>query len=914
MAVEEASLFPKDPSQNFMASHVLPLDAFFEPKSVAVVGAKDDAGTVGRTIMANLLYPGFKGKVYPINPKRSEVLGQRCYPSLDALPEAVDLAVIVTPSATVPKLIAQCGSLGIKAAIVISAGFKELGAQGLALEQAVLAEAKRGGVRIIGPNCLGVMNPLCGFNATFAKGMALPGSLAFISQSGAMCTTVLDWSLQRDIGFSAFVSIGSMADIDWGDLISYLGAQPTTRSILLYMETIGNARSFLTAAREIALEKPIIAIKPGRSQQAAQAAASHTGSLAGSDEVLEAAFERVGVLRVDSIRHLFSTAEVLARQPLPKGPRLTIVTNAGGPSVLATDAAVLNGADIAPLDPGTIAALDAILPAAWSHGNPVDILGDALPERYGQAIDILMKDTRTDGILAILSPQDVTDPSGTAKCLIPYGKNGKKPILASWMGGDSVREGIEILSQGHIPNFEYSDDAAWTFATMWRYSHHLKELYEVPEIRAADVGDAARQQVSALIAAARHEGRTLLAEHESKSILASYGIPCVQTLIAHTAQEAVAIAETLGYPVVVKLFSQTITHKSDIGGVKLNLIDASAVGEAFIAIERAVTANAGPQHFQGVAVQPMIRRDEGYELILGSSNDLQFGPVLLFGTGGQLVEVYRDRALALPPLNANLARRLMSKTKVFEALQGVRGRSSVDIARIEQILVHFSQLIVENLAIKECDINPLFVSSQHIIALDARIVLYGKEEPLPSLAIRPYPSNYIAKGKLLDGTDITLRPIRPEDEPATVAFHHELSENSVRQRYFEFISLSERIAHERLVRICFNDYDRELAIVAESPDLLIEGRPTIVGIGRISREAIAGNAELTMIIADAYHNKGLGTLLLQHLLECAKGEGIKRISALILSENSGMIHLCRKFNFQRQKHADPLMTSLVCVL
>lgn len=903
---------PKDPSQNFMAQHAQPLDSFFDPKNIAVFGAKDDVGSVGRTMMVNLLEGGLPGRIYPINPKRSEVLGRKCYPSVKSLPEKVDLAIIVTPSFTVPGIIEECALEGIQAAIIISAGFKELGASGLQLEQKVLEIAKKGEMRIIGPNCLGVMNPINGLNATFAKGLALPGSIAFISQSGAMCTAVLDWSFQEKVGFSAFVSIGSMADVNWGDLISYLGSQPTTQSILMYMETIGDPRSFLSAAREIALEKPIIVIKAGRSAQAAHAAASHTGSLAGSDDVFEAALQRVGVLRVNTIAELFSMASVLSKQPRPKGPRLTLVTNAGGPAVLATDAVVLNGAELSPLQQETIESLNKILPSAWSHSNPVDILGDALPQRYGQAIEALIKDETTDGILTILSPQDVTDPTATAECLRSYAK-GRKPMLASWMGGSSVQKGKEILSQAGIPTFGYPDEAAWSFGMMWKYTSDLKALYEVPPLRDIEVTQEARNEVKELICKIRDSGRTLLTEFESKRVLELYKIPCVETAIARSAEEAESIASKIGFPCVVKLHSHTITHKTEVGGVKLNLTSEIQVMEAFNSIKKSVYQLAGKDHFEGVTVQKMIPR-EGYELILGSTSDPQFGPVVLFGTGGQLVEVYKDRALALPPLNANLARHLMEKTKIYEALKGVRGRKQVDLAALESILIHFSQLIVENKWIKECDINPLLASTDQLIALDARIVLHDNsvsEETLPDVAIRPYPTEYIAKKTLKDGTPIILRPIRPEDEPAMITFHKELSENSVRQRYFEFVSLDQRIAHERLVRICFNDYDHELAIVAEMPKNG-NSEPALMGVARISRLTSSPHqAELKMIIADKFHNKGLGTLIIHHLIECAQKEGIKRLSALILSENTWMIHICQRAGFKVLDHHDPLMVSLI---
>lgn len=895
-----------DPSQNFIERYPQRLDALFLPKTVAVIGAKDDPGSVGSTLMNNLIKGGLKGKIYPINPKRERVFDLKAYPSIKDVPEAVDLAVIVTPAATVPKIVMECVNAGVKSAIIISAGFKEMGEAGIKLEEEILSYAKKGNLPIIGPNCLGVMNPNFGLNATFARGMALPGNVAFISQSGAMCTAVLDWSLQEKIGFSSFVSIGSMADVNWGTLIDYLGQDPHTHSLLLYMETVGDARAFMTAAREIALEKPIIVIKAGRSQAAAQAAASHTGSMAGSDEVFDAALERVGVLRVNSISELFGMASVLAKQPRPTGPRLTIITNAGGPAVLATDATVLNHAELTPLKKPMIEELNQVLPAAWSHSNPIDILGDADAKRYVDTLNIVAKDPDTDGILVILSPQDMTDPVGTAQNIKAFSHMPHKPLLASWMGAQTVKEGIEILAQEKIPCFDYPDEAAKTFATMWRYTQNLQTLYETPALSSADSLDKRSIiKASEILTKSFREGRTLLTESESKQVLKSYGIPVVQTEVAKDENEALKLANEMGYPIVIKLFSDTITHKTDVGGVKLNLKNDEQLVKAFREIKESVTTLAGAHHFQGVTVQRMVNLSNGYELILGSTTDPQFGPVILFGMGGQLVEVFKDRALGIPPFNRGLARRLMEKTKIYEALQGVRGRKSVNLDALEEILINFSLLITENPRIKECDINPLLASENEIVALDARIVLHEPEvieEKLPRLAIRSYPLNYVHRDKLHDGTPIILRPIRPEDEPLLIQFHHDLSENSVRQRYFEFVSLDQRIAHERLIRICFTDYDRDWAIVAELDN---GSHKQIIGIGRLTRVPGTAVGQIKMMIADAFHHKGLGTLLLLQLLQIAKEEKIKIVDAHILSENEGMLKICQRAGFKTIPHKDP---------
>ncbi len=866
-----------------MARSQLRLDPLFHPKSIAVIGAKDEEATVGRTLLTNLKSGGFSGKIYPVNPKRNAVLGMKCYSCIREIPERVDLAVIVTPAKTVPVVLRECVEAKVRSCIVISAGFKEMGPEGAQLEDELVEIAKNAKIPLIGPNCLGVMNPHSNLNATFARGQALKGHLGFISQSGAMCTAVLDWSLKEKIGFSAFVSIGSMADVDWGDLIDYLGNDPETTSLLLYMETIGNPRKFLSAAREIAIEKPIIVIKGGRTAKAAQAAASHTGSLACSDEIFNAALERVGVLRVESIGELFQMASVLARQPRPKGPNLAIITNAGGPGVLATDAAILAGASLCPIQGETLEALNRVLPAAWSKNNPIDLIGDADAKRYADAIEIIGKDDACDALLAILSPQDMTDAESAARAILPFASTSK-PLLASWMGGESVAKGVKLLNEAGVPTFEYPDDAAKTFSAMWRYSQTIQTLYEMPDPSLFQSEESGDQR------AIFRSGKELLDEYESKRLLADYGIPIVETEIAHSVQEARLHAEKIGYPSVLKLYSHTITHKSDVGGVKLDLKSPEAVEKAFLEIQAAVPA----KDFEGVTVQKMVKLD-GYELILGAAPDPLFGPVLLFGWGGQLVEVFKDKSLALPPLNKALALSMIEKTKIATALKGVRGKKPINMDLLAELLVRFSMMITQNPRIKECDINPLLVSDQGMVALDARIILYPltvKDSELPKLAIRPYPFQYVQTFQSKSGATFCMRPIRPEDEADLIAYHKELSENSVRQRYFDFISLDKRIAHERLLRICFNDFDREIALVAQE-----EKTRKIAGVIRLSRIPGRGEAVMTMLIADTFHGQGIGKYLIENGIEIAKKEGIKTIHAFILDENAGMLHISKKAGF-----------------
>ncbi|WP_448570293.1 bifunctional acetate--CoA ligase family protein/GNAT family N-acetyltransferase [Trichothermofontia sp.] len=930
-----------DPAYDILRAEHQPLDAIFRPRSVAVIGATERAGSVGRTLLWNLVSNPFGGTVFPVNPQRRSVLGIKAYPSIAAVPETVDLAVIVTPASTVPGVIQECLEVGVRGAIIISAGFKEIGVAGIELEHQILDLAK-GKMRIIGPNCLGVMNPLTGLNATFASAMANPGSVGFISQSGALCTSVLDWSFRENVGFSAFVSIGSMLDVDWSDLIYYLGDDPHTSSIVIYMESIGNARSFLSAAREVALTKPIIVIKAGRTAAAAAAAASHTGALTGSDEVLDAAFRRCGVLRVNTINDLFNMAEVLAKQPRPQGKRLTILTNAGGPGVLATDHLISGGGELAPLSESLVEQLNAFLPPHWSHQNPIDILGDADADRYAQAIAVALANPESDALLAILTPQAMTDPTQTAQRLVESLQASTlpvKPILASWMGGDDVAAGEAILNRANIFTFPYPDTAAQVFNYMWQYAYSLRSLYEtpvLPQIADPEATETAQQVVQAILERVRASGRILLTELESKQVLSAYGIPTVPTYLATSAEAAVERAEQLGYPVVLKLNSEVVTHKTDVGGVQLNLTSAEAVRQAYTTIAQNLERMGAAEAFQGVTVQPMVSLT-GYELIVGSSLDPQFGPVLLFGTGGQLVEVFRDRALALPPLTTTLARRMMEQTLIYRALQGVRGRNAVDLAGLEQLLVCFSHLVSEQPWIKEIDINPLLAaplpdenqpgerqdteahghtgsgSSEQrpagLLALDARIVIHAPDtaaHQLPKPAIRPYPSQYIGHWQLKQGLAVTIRPIRPEDEPLMVNFHKTLSEESVYLRYAHLIKLSQRVSHDRLTRICFIDYDRAIVLVADHKDPE-SGEHKILAVGRLSKLIGTRDAEFAMLVSDPYQRQGLGTELLRRLLQIAKDENRSAVLADILPDNYAMQRVCTKLGFKLHRRLDEPM-------
>lgn len=896
-----------------MADGRHPLDAIFAPKTVAVIGATERFPSVGYSIMTNLLENTFGRELFPINLKRKTVQGLEALSHIDQAPQPVDLAIIATPARTVPGVVRECSEAGVKGVIIVSAGFRESGAAGAKLERQIANEAGRSRMRIIGPNCLGVMNPYTSLNATFANSMAQPGSVGFISQSGAFAAAILDWSLQNRVGFSAFISAGSMVDVGWGDLIAYLGQDKQTRSIVIYMESIGEARSFLSAARQVALDKPIIVLKAGRSEAGTQAAGTHTGDIISPDAVFDAAFRRCGVLRVDQIAHLFYLAEVLAKQPLPRGPRLTILTNAGGPGIVAADALLEGGGQLAALSAETLDMLDAALPGDWARSNPVNLLADADPLRYVKAMAAVAQTRDSDGILVILTPQDMTSPTQTARELKKMVRPQRKPILASWMGGADVAAGHSVLNQANIPTFDYPDTAARIFNYMWRYSRNLRSLYETPTLPPeTDEASGRRAGANAVIAAAHQMERTILTEVESKQILAAYGIPVVETRLAASEAEAVQHAEAIGYPVVLKLHTESFTDKSRVGGVRLNLANTDAARQAYQVIQ----AGVDQADFLGVTVQPMLARPmveaDGLELLLGSSIDPQFGPTLLFGLAGGLMEVYRDYALALPPLTSTLARRMMEQTRIFRALQAM----TIDQESLIQLLVRFSHLVAEQRRIAEIDINPLLVTPKQLLALDASIILHPPDLPekdLPRLAIRPYPSEYITSWQLKDGTPVTIRPIRPEDETIMVQFHQTLSDESVYYRFFQMIPLARRIEHERLSRICFIDYDREMALVVEQADPQT-GQTAILGVGRLVKEAGTDEATFGVLVSDDWRRQGIGSRLLQSLVAVGRREGVKEIAGAILPQNQAMQALCKKLGFTvRHRYEDRVVEARLAV-
>lgn len=883
------------------------LDAFFQPHRVAVVaGAATGRGSTltqatVRAVTENLA--NFGGEVWWVG--NVEAFGPavaaspRRVDTVANLPEPIDLALITHAADAVPELLRGWEPGRVRAAILLAEGFRQAGPAGAQIEAEVLKEARRARVRLMGPNSVGLQVPHLHLNASTVGPLARAGNVAFLSESGALCASVLDWSRREKVGFSGVASVGSMLDLSWGDLVYHFGDDPHTRSIVIHMETVGDARNLLSAVREVALAKPVIVLKVGRSAAAAQAAASHTGTLATSDAVVDAAFRRVGVLRVNTIAELFNMAEVLGKQPRPAGPRLAIVTNAGGPGALAVDALVAAGGTLATLGAETIAELDRVSPAHWSQANPVDLLGEASPEDYGKAVEAVAADTGNDGVLVVLSPQALTDPLATAERLRSVTRPPGKPVLTSWMGGEKVLAAREVLNGAGLPTMDHPDAAARAFCHMWQHTYALRGIYETPA-QVADVrgGTVNRERAAAVIARARTHERTQLTEVESKELLASYGLPVSPTSVAMSESEAVRLANRVGYPVVVKLHSETLTHKSAVGGVQLNLRNPIAVREAWRTIEARVSEKAHRADFLGVTVQPMVVHN-GCELLLGSSLDLEFGPVISFGTGGHLVEVFADRALALPPLNATLALRLMEQTRIFRALRGQRGGQAVNLTALEALLVRFSYLVLEQREIAEIDINPLIAAGDTLVAVDARVVLHPPEtdwSAIPRPAIRPYPNQYITERTLKDGTVVTIRPILPEDEPRLVEFHKTLSDRSVYHRYFVPFKLSERIAHERLVRVCFSDYDREIPLVAEyrsGPN----AAPQIIGIGRLSKEHLLNEGEFALVVSDAWQGRGLGRQLLELLIQVAADEKLTRLFGHILVGNREMQRLCRALGF-----------------
>ena len=873
------------------------LHKIFSPQRIALIGVTQNPQSVGGRVLINLVGSGFRGVVYPVNPASEAVLGIPCYPDVRTLPRVPDLGIICAPAPEVPHIVRDCGAAGIEGLIIISAGFGEIGDEGRALEEQVSEEFKKNpGMRIIGPNCLGIIVPSLHLNASFATGMPQDGSIAFISQSGALCSSVLDWALEEKIGFSHFVSIGNTLDVDFADLIDYFGEDEKTRSIILYVESIKQARKFMTAARAFARTKPIIAYKAGRFPESAEVAASHTGALAAEDDVYDAAFQRAGIGRVLDIGEIFDYADLVGRRKIPKGPRLGIITNAGGPGVIATDALIAAQGSLARLSGATVAALNECLPPYWSHRNPVDVLGDARSKRIAKAAEIVLNDEGVDALLVIVTPQAMTNPASIARAVGELSTRTSKPILAAWLGGVSMREGTQILNEAGIASYMTPEQAVHAFMTLVNYSRNLETIYETPKdipVQFPLDRTTLRGEFDRIIAGREQQ----LTEDLSKSILAAYGIPVAATHAAASAEEAVEIANRIGYPVVLKILSPDISHKSDVDGVALNLQNQDMVFGAFHRLVKNGRRDRPEARIDGATVQPMVVDKAGLEMILGFRKDPVFGTVIMAGLGGTAVEMFRDRALDFPPLNERLARRMLESLRVYPLLQGYRGRPGVNMERLIEVMIRLSYLAADYPQIAELDVNPLLVGPHEIVVLDARAIIDRPAaeiaaKPYAHLALRPYPEEFLRRVKLKDGTPVVLRPIKPEDEPMWFDLLRRCSRESLYQR-FRYVFHWE--THEVASRYCFIDYDREMAIVVEKE---APGARQLLGVGRMIADPDHVTAEYAILVADAWQNRGVGSVLTDYCFEVAREWGITRITAQTTSDNPRMVAMFERRGFE----------------
>lgn len=872
------------------------LNTIFNPKRIALIGVTTNPNSVGGKVLINLVSGGYRGVVYPVNPDYEAVMGIPCYADIQSLPKIPDLAILCTAAEDVPENVRACGEAGIFGLIILSAGFREIGERGKELENEINAiMSQYRGMRILGPNCLGVIVPGIKLNASFAADTPKQGNIAFISQSGALCTSVLDWAIEGKIGFSYFISIGNSLDIGFGDLIDYLGEDDQTHCIILYIESIRNPRSFMTAARAFARKKPIIVFKAGRFPESAQVAASHTGAMASEDAVYDAAFQRAGLARVFQIGDIFNVAELIGRNKFPKGPRLGVITNAGGPGVMATDMLIEAKGVLADFSPETYKKLNENLPPFWSHGNPVDVLGDARAKRISKATQIVLEDPQVDAVLVILTPQAMTNPTATAKEISALAGTTRKPVLAAWLGGKSMHEGDDILIEAGIPSYHTPEEAIRAFMTLVAYSRNLSTLYETPRDIPVEFSVERKLLHDKFLEIIRDQG-SILSEDLSKEVIGTYGIPTNRPVSATTAEEAVTIADNLGYPVVLKILSPDITHKSDVGGVLLNLGDADMVNAGFYRIVETVQLRKPEAEILGVTVQPMANLQDAVELIAGIKKDTVFGTVLMIGMGGITAELFGDKALGLPPLNEALARHMLESLKIFPLLKGYRGSTPKNVDKLIDVLIRLSYLAADYPEIKELDINPLVVSPNEIMALDARIVIdetvIGKEQDdYQHLAMHPYPEKYVRKITIPDGSEILLRPIKPEDEPLWLELLGSCSQESIYSRFRHFFHWQ---SHDVATRYCYIDYDRELAIVAE---VQLEDRKQLVGVGRLVADPDHETVEYAILITDAWQNKDLGKIMTDFCLEIAEKWKLKEIVAQTTSDNKRMISVFQKKGF-----------------
>lgn len=879
------------------------LNSIFKPKRIALIGVSDNPNSVGGITLRNLVGGGFNGVVYPVNPKREAVFGIPCYPDVKSLPKTPDLAVIMTAAKFVPGIIRECGEAGIHGVIIMSAGFKESGAEGKILEDQTKAEkAKFPDMRVIGPNCLGILVPGLNMNVSFANGMPKKGHVAFISQSGALCTSVLDWAYDSNIGFSYFVSIGNSMDVNFGDLIDYFGQDPNTKSIVLYVESMANARTFMSAARAFSREKPIIVYKSGRFPESAAAAASHTGAMASEDSIYDAVFRRAGLARVFDFGNIFEFTDLVGRRRVPKGNRLAIVTNAGGPGVMATDSLISMGGKLVELSEKTMQKLNEYLPPFWSHGNPIDVLGDATPERFAGATEIVLEDDNVDAVLVLLTPQAMTAPTETAVAISQLAAKTTKSIMAGWLGGASMREGIQIFNQAGISSFTAPEQAIRAFMTLSNYSENQSMLYETPkEVPVSfqyDRLELRKKYLKDIFPKAK-----ILNEDDSKMLVNDYGINTTHPMPARTEDEAVEIARKKGYPVVMKIYSPDITHKSDVGGVALNIKDDEMVRATFRNMIKTAAEKRPDARIEGVTIQIMVNTKDGIEMIVGTKKDPIFGTVMLVGMGGVTAELFKDKRLEFPPLNEQLARQMLKSLKIYPLLKGYRGDTPKNMDKLIEALIRMSYLAADYPEIAELDINPLVVTPTDVIALDARIVVDEEimKKPVKEyshLILRPYPESLIKTAVLKDGTEIILRPIKPEDEPLWLELLASCSKESIYHRFrYDFYFDSHDIASQ----YCFIDYDREIAIVAEVED---EGKKKLIGVGRLIADPDVEVMEYAILITDAWQKKELGFTLTNYCMEIAKSRGVKILAAETTKDNKPMISVFRKLNFKIRFNED----------
>jgi len=877
--------------------HLKPL---FAPKSVAVFGASDRRDSVGQIVFQNMLQGGFQGGLYPINPKHKKIQGVKAYASLARIEETVELAVIATPAATVPDIIEQCGKHQVKAAVIITAGFGETGEAGKALERRVLETAQHYGVRLIGPNCLGVMRPEIGLNATFNKGSANIGNLAFVSQSGALCTAILDWAQTNDVGFSSVVSLGSSLDIDFGEILDYLISDTRTQSILLYIEGIRDARSFMSGIRAAARIKPVILVKVGRHAVASRAAMSHTASLVGSDDAFDAAVRRAGVVRVQTITQLFSAAKALSCGFHPTGNRLAIVTNGGGPGVMATDCAADLGLVMADLSVETLEKLNQALPSTWSHGNPVDIIGDAQADRYRHAVQACLEDPGVDGVLTILTPQAMTKPLEAATAVIELSDRYRKPFLACWMGGAQVDSSRAAFNRARKPSFRTPEPAVEVFSYLSAYYQNQKLLMQMPGPLSHHL-EPDVEGARMIIEGALQERRKILSEMESKALLSAFHIPVAKTLVAHSPNEALLIAQQLGFPVAMKVNSPDITHKTDAGGVMLNLANAQAVRAAYHEIIENLRRNRPEARIDGISIEPMIVKPNGRELMVGVTSDPIFGPLITFGAGGTTVEVMGDRSVTLPPLNGFLVKDLIQRTHVAKMLGAFRHMPPADMQALESVLLRVSEMVCELPMLMEMDINPLIVDESGALAADARVVVELRQpsaDRYAHMAIYPYPTHLVTNWQLADGTDLVIRPIRPEDAEIEQEFVRNLSEEA---RYFRFMNSVQELSEAMLVRFTQIDYSREMALVAVAEE---SGREVELGVTRFAINPDGESCDFALVIADRMRGKGLGHKLMTALMDAARSKGLKLMEGEVLKSNTSMLKLMQRLNFSIENSAE----------